>query len=122
VLAGERETLLFFADPLCSACDALLPEIGRRQRDPSDGPAVVMLSGGDPELNRAKTAEHGIAPVLLHEGFELPRSLGMKGLPAAVLVDGDGRVASDPATGNVAIEELLASVDAPLLTVIEAVH
>jgi Methylamine utilisation protein MauE len=120
VIAGGGETLLFFTDPRCGACDRLLPEIGRRQRDTAADPRVVMLSLGDPELNRIKAAEHGIGPVLLHEGFDLPRSLGIAGLPGAVLVDGDGRVASDPAVGAESVSALLAAVGPAQLAVVEA--
>lgn len=121
VLAGGGETLLFFTDPRCGACDGLLPEIGRRQRDPAASPRVVVLSLGEAELNRAKAAEHEIGPVLLHEDFELPRSLGIAGLPGAVLVDGYGRVASDPAVGAASVSAQLSAVGSARLTVIEAV-
>ena len=120
LVGGGGHTLLFFSDPLCGACDRLLPEIGRRQRDPAADPHVVMLSPGDPELNRIKAAEHGIGPVLLHEGFDLPRSLGIAGMPGAVLVDGDGRIASDPAVGAEGVSALLAAVGPAELTVIKA--
>lgn len=122
VFGGGGETLLFFTDPRCGACDGLLPEIGRLQREPAAGPRVVMLSLGDPELNRIKAAEHGIGPVLLHEGFEFPRSLGIAGMPGAVLVDGGGRVASDPAVGAESVSALLAAVGSSQLAVIEAVR
>ena len=120
VVGGGTDTLLFFSDPRCAACDRLLPEIGRRQRDPAADPRVVMLSLGDPELNRIKAAEHGIGPVLLHEGFDFPRSLGIAGMPGAVLVDGDGRVASNPAVGAEGVSALLAAAGSAQLTVIEA--
>ncbi len=120
VIGDSGQTLLFFTDPRCGACDRLLPEIGRRQRDPVADPRVVMLSLGDPELNRIKAAEHGIGPVLLHEGFDLPRSLGIAGMPGAVLVDGDGRVAREPAVGAEGVSALLAAVGPAELTVIKA--
>ncbi len=117
-----RETLLFFTDPQCTACDGLLPEIGRRQRDPAADPRVVVVSLGDPELNRAKAAEHGIGPILLHQGFDFPRSLGIGGVPGAVLIDADGLVASEPALGAESVSALLAAVGSSELTVIEAVR
>ncbi|MFZ0385161.1 MAG: MauE/DoxX family redox-associated membrane protein [Solirubrobacteraceae bacterium] len=120
VVGGGGDTLLFFTDPRCGACDRLLPEIGRRQRDSAADPRVVMLSLGDPELNRIKAAEHDIGTVLLHEGFDFPRSLGIAGMPGAVLVDSDGRVASNPAVGAEAVSALLASSGSAQLTVIEA--
>ncbi len=122
VLTAGGETLLFFTDPRCSACDRLLPEIERRQRDPAADPRVVVVSLGDLELNRTKAAEHGIGPILLHQGFDFPRSLGIGGVPGAVLVDGDGLVASEPAMGAESVSALLAAVGSSQLTVIEAVR
>ncbi len=122
VLELGADTLLFFTDPKCGACDGLLPEVGRRQRDPGADPPVVVLSMGDPGLNRTKAAEHGIRPVLMPEGFEFQRSLGIAGIPGALLVDGDGRVASDPAVGGESVSALLGAVGSSELTVIEAVR
>lgn len=122
VLEGDRGTLLFFSDPQCGACDPLLPEVARRQREPDAAPRLVMISMGDPALNRVKASEHGLGPVLLQDSFDLPRSLGIAGLPGAVLVDGEARMASDPAVGAQGVSGLLAASASYEVAVIEAVR
>jgi hypothetical protein len=116
LLAGGRGLLLLFTDPGCHACDPLLPEIGRRQRDSGLDPRPVLISRGDAEANRAKVGEHGIGLVLLQEGFDLPRSVGVAGMPGAIAVDSQGRITSPPTIGTEPVRELLeltASVDDP---------
>jgi hypothetical protein len=116
LLAGGRGLLLVFTDPGCHACDPLLPEIGRRQRDAGLDPRPVLISRGSAEANRAKVAEHGIELVLLQEGFDLPRSVGVNGMPGGIAIDSEGRITSAPTLGTEAVRELLeatASVDDP---------
>lgn len=116
LLADGRGLLLVFTDPGCHACDPLLPEIGRRQRDTGLDPRPVLISRGTAEANRAKVGEHGIELVLLQEGFDLPKSVGIAGMPGAIAVDSQGRITSPPALGTEPVRELLestASVDDP---------
>ncbi len=109
LLAQGRGATILFSDPGCSACDPLLPAIGRIQRDESVGP-VVMIVNGDPEAAGAKAAEHGIDPVLLAEDFDLARSYGVPGIPALVRVGADGRLA-ERAIGAAESGELLAGIE-----------
>jgi hypothetical protein len=60
--------VLLFTDPNCGPCTALLPEIGRWQREHSDVVTISLVSRGTLEENRAKTAEHGVERVLLQQG------------------------------------------------------
>jgi hypothetical protein len=113
LLAEDRGLLLLFTDPGCHACDPLLPEIGRRQRDPGLGPRPVVISRGDAAANRAKVGEHGIELILLQEGFDLPRSVGVAGMPGAIAVDREGRIASEPTLGTDPVRELLEADAAP---------
>ena len=113
LLDDGRGLLLFFSDPGCSACDPLLPEIARRQHEPGEGPRTIMLSMGDPDSNRAKVSEHGLELVLLQEDFELARSIGVNGFPGAILLDEEGRIASEPAVGGHRVGELLAATSGP---------
>src|SRR4051812_126306 len=99
--------LLFFSDPGCSACEPVLPEIARRQRDPSEGPRPVVMTLGDADANRAKASEHGLDLVLLQDDMELARSVGVNGFPGALLLDDEGRVASEPAVGGHRVGDLL---------------
>jgi hypothetical protein len=117
LLAPGRGVVLVFTDPGCHACDPLMPVIGRRRRSLGDGPIPVLISRGDAAANEAKVAEHGIELILLQEGFDLPKSVGVAGMPGAIAVDREGRIASEPTLGTEAVRELLEapdSVDDPI--------
>jgi peroxiredoxin len=109
LLAEDRELLLFFSDPGCHACNPVLPEVGRRQREPGEGPMPVVMSLGDADVNRVKAAEHGLELVLLQEDFDLARAFGVNGMPGAVLIGRDGRIAAEPAEGTNPVADLLAA-------------
>jgi hypothetical protein len=109
LLVEGHELLLVFSDPGCHACNPVLPEVARLQREPGDGPLPVVMSLGDPEINRAKASEHGLERVLIQPDFDLARLLGVNGMPGAVLVDREGRVAAEPVQSTERVAELLAT-------------
>jgi hypothetical protein len=113
LLADGRGLLLVFTDPGCHACDPLLPEIGRRQRDSGLDPRPVVISRGDAASNRTKATEHGIELILLQEGFDLPKSVGVAGMPGAIALDREGLIASPPTLGTDPVRELLESTASP---------
>ncbi len=119
LLAGGRGLVVVVTDPGCGACEPLLPEIGRLQRDPETPVPLVMISRGDPEANLAKAREHGLEPVLLEEGFEVSRALGINGAPGAVRLDPEGRYLAKPSMGTERVAVLLDELTgaAPELTV-----
>ena len=62
-----------------------------------------MVSAGSEEANR----EMGLSsPVLLDQKFAAGRAFGASGTPSAVLVDAEGKVASEVAVGAPAVLEL----------------
>jgi peroxiredoxin len=99
LLDGRRDALIVFSDPRCGACDPLLPEVARRQRDADSDPLVVLVSLGNPDDIRAKVSDHGIELVLLADDFEIARSFGIGGLPGAIALDAGGNVAGPPVHG-----------------------
>jgi hypothetical protein len=103
---------LLVIDAQCGSCNALLPEVGRWQRD-DDGLVVAAISRGAPELNRARAAEHGLRLLLLQDDREVSGAYGAPGTPSAVLVAPDGRVASAVAAGAPAIRALVAVAPRP---------
>jgi peroxiredoxin len=111
LLAGGRGLTVLFSDPHCSACDPLLPTVGRIQRDPAAAPAVVIVSG-DREASRAKAGEHGLDPVLVEEQRVVARAYGVHGMPAVVRVDDEGRIA-ETSLGAEASANLLAGLESP---------
>ncbi len=100
LLAAGRGLTIVVTDPSCGACDPLLPEIGRLQRDPATAAPLILISRGDLEHNRAKAAEHGLEPVLIEDEYEVSRSLGINGAPGAVRLDDEGRFVAKPSMGT----------------------
>jgi hypothetical protein len=70
---------------------------------PKDAPRLVVVSTGSEEANK----EMGLAsPVLLDQQFAVGRAFGASGTPSAVLVDAEGKVASEVAVGAPGVLEL----------------
>ena len=102
-----RRVLLVFSDPVCSPCDQLAPHLERLHRE---GPnlAVLMIGRRDPELNRQKVAKLGLTlPVVLQRSWEISLLYGMFATPVAYLVDEQGTIAADVATGVEPILDLV---------------
>jgi peroxiredoxin len=101
---GGQKTLVLFWNPGCGFCQQMLPELKEWEAQaPKDAPRLVVVSAGSEEANK----EMGLAsPVLLDENFAVGRAFGASGTPSAVLVDADGKVASDIAVGAPAVLEL----------------
>lgn len=114
LLDTNRRALLVFTDARCAPCDALMPRLARWQRRSDRGLTIAIIAGGDPERNRAKAAEHGLAPMLLQEGGEVAHAYRALGTPMAVLVNGDGHIASPTVASGEAIGSLIAEAAGPL--------
>jgi peroxiredoxin len=97
---GE-ETLVLFWNPGCGFCQQMLPDLKEWEgRAPEDAPRLVVVSAGSEEANR----EMGLtSPVLLDQQFAIGRAFGASGTPSAVLVDAEGKVASEVAVGAPAV-------------------
>jgi peroxiredoxin len=94
-----KPIMLLFTDPSCGPCSALLPEIGRWQEEHAKKLAISLISRGTPEVNRAKSEEHGLRNVLLQEDWEVSEAYQARGTPSAVLVSPDGTIGSPVAGG-----------------------
>ncbi|MGE3268985.1 MAG: MauE/DoxX family redox-associated membrane protein [Chloroflexota bacterium] len=109
-----QPVLLLFTDPECAACTSLLPDIGGWQQDLAPSLTVLVISRGAASANRAKSAEHGIAPVLLQQDYEVADLYRVYATPSAVLVRPDGTIGSPLAGGPDQIRSLvLHTVTAP---------
>lgn len=104
--ARARPVMLVFTDPDCGPCTALLPELGRWQREHADDLTFALVSRGRAADNAA-SEEHGISPVLLEADHEVTAAYKVAGTPSAVLVRPEGTIASAPAAGSQAIRALL---------------
>ena len=106
--AADKPILLLFTDPGCGPCTALIPEVGRWQREYLGKLSVALISRGTPEANRAKVSEHGITQVLLQKDREVAEAYQDTGTPGAVLVRPDGTIGSPLVLGADAIRALVA--------------
>jgi peroxiredoxin len=108
-----RRLLLVFSDPECGPCDQLAPHLERLHRERTD-PALLVIGRRDPELNRRKVAKLGLTvPVVLQRSWEASLLYGMFATPVAYLIDEQGVIAADLATGVEPILELIARLDTP---------
>ena len=104
-----RRVLLVFSDPDCGPCQVLAPKLVHfYQWHRRDDLEVIVISRGDPAVNRALAREHGLPfPVLLQKHWEVSRDYAMFATPVAYLIDQQGRIARDVAVGADAILQLV---------------
>jgi peroxiredoxin len=100
---GE-ETLVLFWNPGCGFCQQMLPDLKEWEAtSPEDAPRLLVVSAGSEKANR----EMGLtSPVLLDQEFAVGRAFGASGTPSAMLVDAEGKVASEVAVGAPGVLEL----------------
>jgi peroxiredoxin len=100
---GEQ-TLVLFWNPGCGFCQQMLPDLKEWEATSTENaPKLLVVSAGSEEANR----EMGLtSPVLLDQNFATGRAFGASGTPSAVLVDDEGKVASEVAVGAPAVMEL----------------
>lgn len=108
IRAAGRPLLLTFVDPDCGPCTALLPDLGRWQRELAPTLGVTLISRGSVEANRQKVAGLDITQVLLQTDREIQAAYQVTGTPSAVLVRADGTVGSPLAQGAEEIRALVA--------------
>ncbi len=119
--AAGKPVVLVFSDPGCGPCTALLPEVGRWQRDYAGSVTVALISRGSPEANHSKAREYGITTMLLQQDGEVAGAYQAHGTPAAVLVRPDGTIGSAVAAGAEAVRALVArAVGLPVLHLLPA--
>jgi peroxiredoxin len=102
----SKRLLLVFAAPGCVACEELLPDVARWQREHAEKVLTVLISQGEVEANRAKAAKHNLLDVLLETGQEVSHAYLVTATPGAVLVT-DGKIAKPLAIGPDAIRGLM---------------
>ncbi|MFZ2107493.1 MAG: TlpA disulfide reductase family protein [Roseiarcus sp.] len=105
--AAGKQVLLFFTNPNCGPCQALMPDIGRWQRDHAAVLTVAVVTEGTAEDNGAKSAQRGLSHVLLQQKREIAEIYQAWGTPAAVLIRPDGTIGSPVAQGAEAIRALV---------------
>jgi peroxiredoxin/uncharacterized membrane protein YphA (DoxX/SURF4 family) len=107
LLVRGHPVALVFVSPDCESCDKLLPEVGRWQAILSDRLTTALISRGVPDVNRAVAEKHDVTDVLVQEDAEIMKAYRVGFTPTAVVVSPEGRIASPPAEGAIAIEALI---------------
>jgi hypothetical protein len=101
-------TLVFFSDPACRSCAALLSEVRRWQVEQADRMVVAVICAGSMQANRAHADAHGLTDVLVQREMEAAVAFKVTVTPSAVVIAADGRIASAVAEGPEAIRALVA--------------
>jgi peroxiredoxin len=92
-----RPTLVLFWSPRCGFCNQMLDDLKAWEAHPPEGaPQLLVVSTGSVEENRAQGLR---SPVVLDQTFAVGNAFGADGTPMAVLVDAEGRIASNLASG-----------------------
>jgi len=103
---GE-ETLVLFCSPGCGFCQEMMPDLKEWEAAPPESaPKLLVVSDETVEENKAM----GISsPVVLDDTYAVWDAFDVSGTPSAVLVDAEGRIASEMALGALAVLELVRS-------------
>jgi thiol-disulfide isomerase/thioredoxin/uncharacterized membrane protein YphA (DoxX/SURF4 family) len=100
-----RHTLLLFWDPGCGFCQGMVTDLRTQELvRPTDAPDLLIITKGTADATRA----HGFRSRVLVDRYSAAGTLfGANGTPGAVLLDEEGRVASELGTGACATFEML---------------
>jgi thiol-disulfide isomerase/thioredoxin/uncharacterized membrane protein YphA (DoxX/SURF4 family) len=119
LLAEGKPVMLVFTSPTCGPCAALIPEIGRWQREHPARLTIAAIGEGTVDMNQPKAAEAGLLDLLLQRAREIGEAYDVHGTPGAVIVYPEGVIASPVALGADSIrgllEQVLEMVASPLI-------
>jgi methylamine dehydrogenase accessory protein MauD len=100
---GE-ETLVLFWNPGCGFCKQMLPDLKEWEARAQEGaPKLLVVSAGSEEANEGMGLG---STVVLDQQFSAGRAFGASGTPSAVLVDAEGKIASEVTVGAPRVLEL----------------
>jgi methylamine dehydrogenase accessory protein MauD len=101
---GGEETLVLFWNPGCGFCEQMLPDLKEWEASAQEGaPRLLVVSAGSEEANEGMGLG---SAVVLDQQFSAGRAFGASGTPSAVLVDAEGKIASEVAVGASGVLEL----------------
>ncbi len=93
----SRRTLLVFWNPACGFCQQMLDDLKAWESAPQkDAPRLLVIAAGPAEENRKQGFR---SQLLLDPDFSASHIFNSGGTPSAVLLDEEGRVASDVGVG-----------------------
>ena len=76
---------------------------------------MAIITRGTPADARRAVNGHAFGAVLLQQDREVAEAYGVNGVPSAVLISPDGRIASEAVIGDLSVERLIRTggVDVP---------
>jgi peroxiredoxin/uncharacterized membrane protein YphA (DoxX/SURF4 family) len=97
-----HQVLVLFWRPSCGFCQLMLPDLLAWEAQPPEGaPRLLVVSTGSVQDNQALGLR---SPVVLDQaGMSIASRFGAVGTPMAVLVDAEGRIASEIEAGAPAV-------------------
>ena len=99
------KTLVLFWRPSCGFCERMLPDLKAWETNARNGaPKLFVVSTDSKADNKAMGLRSTV--VLDKEGMSVGSKFGAGGTPMAVLVDGEGKIASELAAGAPAVLQL----------------
>jgi thiol-disulfide isomerase/thioredoxin len=105
--APDRDTLVVFWNPGCGFCQRMLDDVRTFAQSPPEGaPRLLLISTGSVEDNEAMEVP---APIALDGTFAAGSAFGTTGTPSGILVDRDGKIASELAVGAPGVMALTAA-------------
>jgi peroxiredoxin/uncharacterized membrane protein YphA (DoxX/SURF4 family) len=97
--------LVLFWRPSCGFCERMLPDLKAWEANRSNGaPKLLVVSTDSVADNKAMGLRSPVA--LDKQGMSIGRQFGAGGTPMAVLVDAEGKIASELAAGAPAVLQL----------------
>ena len=94
-------TLLLFWNPDCGYCQRMLEDLKAWEAQaPNGAPKLLIVSRDTVEANQAMGLR---SPTVLEQDFAIASMFGATGTPMAVLVDAEGKIASEVAAGAQAV-------------------
>ena len=104
----DEEVLLLFWNPGSGFCQQMLPDLKEWEANTPKGTSkLVVISAGAKEANKEMSL---LSLVALDQQFAVGHSFGASGTPSAVLVDAEGKIASEVAVGAPAVLELIGAI------------
>jgi len=113
---GRRVLLVFFSAH-CGYCEQMAPELAAMPLDGRDRlPVPLLIASSSPEAMRDFVAKQGLkCSVLLQHNDEVSAAYKAIGTPTGYLIDEEGTLISDLATGAPNLLELARNPDSPLI-------
>jgi peroxiredoxin len=113
LLAYGKPALLLFVSPNCFPCEALLPIIKTWEQDYERQLTIALISKGSAKDNKDLAAKYGPRYLLVQDESAIADDYLAKWTPAAVIVNGYGRISTPIAYGDEAIRAMVLDTVSP---------